>query len=74
MNEDTCSTLINYYMDYIEGHVDAAELLKIEVANPHVWDVVDPHTPPRIQLGLQSPPRRHLLESSRKPSLRKVVT
>ncbi|XP_048756124.1 ankyrin-1-like isoform X2 [Ostrea edulis] len=55
------------------GHMEAAELLKIEVENPHVWDVVDPHTPPRIQLGLQSPPRRHLLESSRKRSFRKVV-
>ncbi|XP_062570233.1 poly [ADP-ribose] polymerase tankyrase-2-like [Saccostrea cucullata] len=56
------------------GHVEAAELLKINVKNPHVWDVVDPHTPPRIQLGLQSPPRRHLMESSRKRSLHKVIT
>ncbi|XP_022310326.2 uncharacterized protein LOC111115775 isoform X2 [Crassostrea virginica] len=54
------------------GHMEAAELLKVEVRNPHVWDVVDPHTPPRIQLGLQSPPRRHLLESTRKRTLPKI--
>lgn len=54
------------------GHVEAAELLKVEVTNPHVWDVVDPHTPPRIQLGLLSPPRRHLMESTRKGSITKV--
>lgn len=45
------------------GHLDAAELLKIKLDNPHVWEVVDPHTPPRIKLGLQSPIRKHLIES-----------
>jgi hypothetical protein len=48
---------------YTVGHLDAAELLKIELDNPHVWEVVDPHTPPRIKLGLQSPIRKHLIES-----------
>lgn len=57
---------------FVQGHMEAAELLKVEVRNPHVWDVVDPHTPPRIQLGLQSPPRRHLLESTRKRTLPKI--
>ncbi|XP_063419726.1 26S proteasome non-ATPase regulatory subunit 10-like [Mytilus trossulus] len=47
------------------GHLEAAELLKIKLENPHVWEVVDPHTPPRIKLGLQSPIRKHLIESSR---------
>ncbi|XP_060065017.1 ankyrin-1-like [Ylistrum balloti] len=47
------------------GNLKAAEFLKIHIDNPHVWDVVDPHTPPRIQLGLQSPRRKHLVESSR---------
>lgn len=47
------------------GNLQAAEYLDIHVHNPHVWEVVDPHTPPRIQLGLQSPRRKHLIESSR---------
>ncbi|XP_033751876.1 serine/threonine-protein phosphatase 6 regulatory ankyrin repeat subunit C-like [Pecten maximus] len=47
------------------GNLKAAEFLKIHIDNPHVWEVVDPHTPPRIQLGLQSPRRKHLIESSR---------
>jgi hypothetical protein len=49
---------------YTVGHLDAAELLKIKLDNPHVWEVVDPHTPPRIKLGLQSPIRKHLIEST----------
>lgn len=46
------------------GHLEAAELLKINIANAHVWDVVDPHTPVHIKMGLQSPRRKHLVEST----------
>lgn len=46
------------------GHLDAAKLLAIDVPNPHVWDIVDPHTPPRVKLGLQSPSKQHLVYSS----------
>ncbi|PVD30029.1 hypothetical protein C0Q70_09290 [Pomacea canaliculata] len=35
------------------GYLEAAKLLKIELPNPYVWDVVEPHTPPHITLGLQ---------------------
>ena len=48
------------------GHREAAELLQIEVdCGEKVWDVVEPHTPSRIRLGLQSPLRKHLALSSR---------
>ncbi|KAL5007245.1 hypothetical protein ScPMuIL_016051 [Solemya velum] len=50
------------------GHVEAAELLKVNISNPHLWDVVDPHTPSRIKLGLQSPQRKYMVESSRRQS------
>lgn len=50
----------------LTGNLDAADLLKINLPNPHVWDVVEPHTPPHIKLGLQSPQRKHLIESTRK--------
>ncbi|XP_045169176.2 ankyrin-3-like isoform X2 [Mercenaria mercenaria] len=48
------------------GNLHAADLLKINLPNPYVWDVVEPHTPPHIKLGLQSPQRKHLIESTRK--------
>ena len=51
-----------------------AELLKIKFKNPYVWDVVEPHTPPNIQLGLCSPRRNILQESSRRNQFRKIVT
>nr|AIE16097.1 sex determining protein Fem-1 like protein [Pinctada margaritifera] len=54
------------------GHHEAVELLQIKVKNDHVWEVVDPHTPPRIALGLQSPSRRHLLESARPRTASKI--
>ncbi|KAJ7384177.1 hypothetical protein OS493_023506 [Desmophyllum pertusum] len=55
-----------YAMDFAinAGHLDAANLLAIDVPNPHVWDIVDPHTPPRVKLGLQSPCKQHLCVSS----------
>jgi len=55
-----------YAMDFATnaGHLDAANLLAIDVPNPHVWDIVDPHTPPRVKLGLQSPCKKHLVYSS----------
>ena len=43
---------------------DAADLLKFDVPNPYVWDVIEPHTPPRIKLGLQSPSKQHLADST----------
>lgn len=46
------------------GHLDAANLLAIDVVNPHVWDIVEPHTPPRVKLGLQSPSKKRLVYSS----------
>ncbi|KAL3831623.1 hypothetical protein ACJMK2_023356 [Sinanodonta woodiana] len=55
------------------GNLEAAELLKINIVNPHVWDLVDPHTPSRIKLGLQSPLRKHLLESSKPKTFQKVL-
>ncbi|XP_064613822.1 poly [ADP-ribose] polymerase tankyrase-1-like isoform X2 [Liolophura sinensis] len=45
------------------GHKEVAQALRIDVANPHVWDVIEPHTPPHISLGLMSPHRRLMLES-----------
>ncbi|XP_052248805.1 uncharacterized protein LOC127856553 isoform X2 [Dreissena polymorpha] len=48
------------------GHLDAARLLEIYLPNPHVWDIVDHHTPPHISFGLQSPERKHLIESTRR--------
>ncbi|XP_052811018.1 ankyrin repeat and death domain-containing protein 1A-like [Mya arenaria] len=48
------------------GHLEAAKLLEIPMPNPHVWDIVDHHTPPHISLGLQSPQRKHLIESTRR--------
>ncbi|KAK3108342.1 hypothetical protein FSP39_005885, partial [Pinctada imbricata] len=56
------------------GHHEAVELLQIKVKNDHVWEVVDPHTPPRIALGLQSPCRRHLLESSRPRTASRILS
>ncbi|XP_021377561.1 tankyrase-2-like isoform X2 [Mizuhopecten yessoensis] len=56
------------------GNLQAAEFLKIHIDNPHVWEVVDPHTPPRIQLGLQSPQRKHLVESSRPNKTFSILT
>lgn len=55
-----------YAMDFATnaGHLDAASLLAIDVPNPHVWDIVEPHTPPRVKLGLQSPCKKHLVHSS----------
>ncbi|CAB3990729.1 26S proteasome non-ATPase regulatory subunit 10-like isoform X4 [Paramuricea clavata] len=51
---------------------DAADLLKFDVPNPYVWDVIEPHTPPRIKLGLQSPSKQHLADSTftRRQSMR----
>ena len=43
---------------------DAAHLLQFDVPNPYVWDVIEPHTPPRIKLGLQSPSKQHLVDST----------
>lgn len=45
-----------YAMDFATnaGHLEAANLLAFPVSNPHVWDIVEPHTPPRVKLGLQS--------------------
>ncbi|WAQ93554.1 hypothetical protein MAR_006025, partial [Mya arenaria] len=48
------------------SHLEAAKLLEIPMPNPHVWDIVDHHTPPHISLGLQSPQRKHLIESTRR--------
>ncbi|XP_046846684.1 ankyrin repeat and EF-hand domain-containing protein 1-like [Xenia sp. Carnegie-2017] len=43
---------------------EAADLLKFHVSNSHVWEVIDPHTPPKIRLGLQSPSKQHLIDST----------
>ncbi|KAK7493229.1 hypothetical protein BaRGS_00015566 [Batillaria attramentaria] len=55
------------------GHIEAAEMLKIKFPSPYVWDVVEPHTPLNIKLGLQSPQRNLLLESSKPRVLRKIL-
>ena len=47
-----------------KGHHEAAEYLKINLDTPYVWDIVDPHTPTNVQLGLLSPRKRHLAEST----------
>ncbi|XP_074659171.1 uncharacterized protein LOC141911949 [Tubulanus polymorphus] len=59
-----CSTSKVYPIDSAinAGHLEAAELLTIRVKNPHVWDIIEPHTPPRIQLGLQTPQRKKLVD------------
>ncbi|CAH1788961.1 unnamed protein product [Owenia fusiformis] len=46
------------------GHLEAAELLEISVKDSNVWDDVDPHTPVKASLGLMSPKRKHLVEST----------
>ncbi|XP_048579660.1 DNA-binding protein RFXANK isoform X2 [Nematostella vectensis] len=46
------------------GFVNIAKLLALTVPNNHVWEVVDPHTPPHIQMGLQTPRKHHLAQSS----------
>ena len=43
---------------------EAMNLLQFDVPNPFVWDVIEPHTPPRIKLGLQSPSKQHLVDST----------
>ena len=48
----------------VAGHIQAAELLKLPLTNGHVWDVIEPHTPPHIKMGLQSPKGRILVHSS----------
>ncbi|XP_070210015.1 ankyrin-1-like isoform X2 [Littorina saxatilis] len=58
----------------LEGHIEAASLLKLKVPNPYVWDVVEPHTPLHIKMGLQSPQRKLMLVSSRRTKLRNVFT
>lgn len=65
-DKNLCSNDGIYPMDFAinNGHLDAANLLAIAVPNPHVWDIVEPHTPPRVKLGLQSPCKQHLVNSS----------
>ena len=65
----------NYQTPFLlmAGNLEAAELLKVNLANPHVWDVVDPHTPLHITMGLQSPQRKHLMESSRRITSPRIV-
>ncbi|KAM7451605.1 hypothetical protein ABFA07_000926 [Porites harrisoni] len=65
-DKNICNNDGIYAMDFATnaGHLDAAKLLAIDVPNPHVWDIVDPHTPPRVKLGLQSPSKQHLVYSS----------
>ncbi|XP_013399984.1 tankyrase-1 [Lingula anatina] len=47
------------------GHLDAAELLKTDLPETYVTQRVDDlFTPPRIQMGLQSPCKTHLVESN----------
>jgi len=50
------------------GHVEAAKFLAINLDPAHVWDIVEPHTPPAIRLGLQSPYKKHLTESHPPPT------
>lgn len=56
------------------GHVEAAKLLQINLENPYLWDIVEPHTPPAIRQGLQSPYKKHLVESNMPPSALKRRT
>ncbi|CAI9728301.1 26S proteasome non-ATPase regulatory subunit 10-like isoform X4 [Octopus vulgaris] len=45
------------------GHPEIAKILAFKVNNPHVWDVVEPHTPPSIKMGLRTPMRPNILQS-----------
>ncbi|XP_064648524.1 ankyrin-3-like [Lineus longissimus] len=53
------------------SHLHAADLLVIHLKTENVWDIVEPHTPAKADLGLPSPHRKHLIESTK--SKRKVV-
>ena len=57
------------------GHIEAAELLQVDVTDSNqVWEIVDPHTPTQVRLGLKSPRREHLAESFvRTKSIRKEL-
>ncbi|KAK3736524.1 hypothetical protein QZH41_009405 [Actinostola sp. cb2023] len=46
------------------GYQHLTSLLTFKVSDPHVWDFIEPHTPPRIKLGLQTPCKKHLADSS----------
>lgn len=46
------------------GHQHLTSLLRFKVSDSHVWDFIEPHTPPRIKLGLQTPSKKHLVDSS----------
>ncbi|ESP03178.1 hypothetical protein LOTGIDRAFT_171651 [Lottia gigantea] len=47
------------------GNLEAAELLRIDINNPYERDFGQPQTPTHITVGLQSPQRKLLMESSR---------
>ncbi|KAL8582900.1 hypothetical protein ACOMHN_043493 [Nucella lapillus] len=57
-----------------QGHMEAARILKLQFPNSHVWDVVDPHTPPHIKMGFQSPQRKAVFTSRPPVLLRNVFT
>ena len=54
------------------GHVDAAESLKMSLNNTSLWEIIEPHTPMSVRLGLQSPRTKHLAESTFMPRRPKV--
>ncbi|XP_031570094.1 ankyrin-3-like [Actinia tenebrosa] len=56
------------------GNTRIASLLAINLPNPYVWDFIEPHTPPRIKLGLQTPSKQHLVQSSFNRNKRKLNT
>lgn len=56
------------------GNTHIASLLAIDLPNPYVWDFLEPHTPPRIKLGLQTPRKQHLVQSSFNQNRRKLNT
>ncbi|GAB1600988.1 ankyrin-1 [Argonauta hians] len=45
------------------GHPEIAKILAFNVKNPYVWDVVEPHTPTSIRMGLRTPVRPNILKS-----------
>lgn len=56
--------LITQQCFWIIGNQHLTSLLRFKLADSHVWEFVEPHTPPRIKLGFQTPRKKHLADSS----------
>lgn len=59
--------LTQHTFEYVSvaGHIEAAEVLQVKLEDPYAWDTRHSSgTPTRARLGLLSPSRKHLIEST----------